>query len=1011
MATESKKVQEITDTWENIVLNLPSGQDAMCTDTGSGETANRVTQGSMVKCLDDNLIVDAVQYRYDKVGDIINYQDVEFKGITSHETTQALTIPKGSWIGTEGAGGGQIYITNGNEPVNDGVLSIDTHQCSLVTKKGAVDSNELILSESQAILHAGHRRGGLTLSQTGESWFNSSNNGLDAETRLTVDDRFGLFESNTRNLRVDADGATTTNTVEEYNVGGPQIIVTKAILENEIAGLPTPSLQAVTDVDPTTTNEITIPSLNIVQDDTPVTVGQVKYNAQHSLRIGNPYIERLEAGLTLAAHFVAEENITKGQVLRAQSTATVGNLGASLARGDSYNENWVLGVATNDAVVGGIVGFLKKGVIEGVDTSLLDAKVPLYICETPGQLTDERPPYPCKPYIIGTVIVKDAVNGVIGVDIQPDQYQHQFDGCIVEKHDYTIVVEGTKVFCDVEKDGGGDLPIQLNSSVAILDCTTGEGVGGKARVELIQGTSDTLVENLVHIARDVNGDPQLYTTASYPTHSGFAIVGTISINDYATVTSVGAMQNRRTTSAISHGGNGQNQHLIERFSIEPPKWDEGCTPTAAINTGANPDIMNLSTLAGVVYQTHRQTMPALSVVTNGIYVANGSGGSSLDNFVKLNNLYDAAGYTSNSTESRDTTARGVLVVFGCINKTTAECKLFVNLPRDLYGTNSNQIDNCYYDTSNTADFTVPDELSKTAFLIAQVPYYISGNSISFNTLPGTDEIINLLGTPIGRRGGASGTGSFTPNIGQVLTEGTDAQTQKIENLGDATADGDALNKRTGDGWYAPITHTHAIGNVTGLQTELDGKVSLTGDETVGGIKTLTGNGVAPTLKVGGTNWIAPDISGEAMYFSSSTTNPAINGNLLVTDGLASINSGSEWGGVAVNSSGVSLAGLTTIDAPTGVVPTLRLGGEGWIAPKVDGETMYLSTSNTNPTTSGHVLVTSGLVGLVPDASPTSCSIAVNSSTISLNNLPVGLPGGGTDAGAIRVTTDGELYIA
>ncbi len=500
----------------------------------------------------------------------------------------------------------------------------------------------------------------------------------------------------------------------------------------------------------------------------------------------------MQLGRTLSSRYRNDTGgfVGKGKVLYIKEVPTPGVISCQLASASSYNENWVVGVAATDSNDGELFEFMLKGFIPGVDTSTWDYSVPLYLSATPGEIVDERPLYPAKPIVIGTVGVQ-SVSGVLGVNVGRDDYQSQFDGCVVEKQDYTIVVEGTQVFCDVEKVGGGDLPVQLQSMTRLLNCTTGTGVGGKARVELLQGTATVEQSSLVYVDLDPSGDARLQVTSGYPATSSFAIIGTIIIGDYTTVTNEGVWADRRTTSAIYHDGNGQQQHLIERWAVESPKWYTGCNPTATIDTGPTPDVLDLSMAAGEAYQTHKHDVPAMSVSVNGIYVANGPGGSSLERFTKVNNLHSVLGYTSNSSESRDTTARGSIVIFATVSRETSECKLYVNLPNDLYGTGGQQEDNCYYDLNNTADYTVPESLRYTAFLVARIPYLLQNNDVSFSNPTGTNEILNLLGLPIGISGGASGTSAFVPNLTQVLTQGNDAGNHQMKNVSDPTDPQDA----------------------------------------------------------------------------------------------------------------------------------------------------------------------------------------------------------------------------
>lgn len=517
------------------------------------------------------------------------------------------------------------------------------------------------------------------------------------------------------------------------------------------------------------------------------------YNNEQTIRVysDDPNVVK-ELGHTLTSRFRNDSGVVipRGKVCCIKDKPQQGILSCDLATNDSYNENWILGVSANETQPGEFVEFFQKGIVQNIDTSGLVDGQPIYLSNIPGELTNDRPLYPQRAYVIGANVFTDVVNGVFGINVVQDQYDYSFDGCIVERHDTFIEVVGSQVFMDIEKIGGGDLPIQLGSKVNILNCTTGAGVNGRARVELPQGTVTQPQDSIVYI--DLTGGvPTLKTSTAYPPVP-FAFVSLVSIRDFATVSIEGADSNRRITSAINHDGRGSHSYTIERTAIEPPIWYSGVTPTALIDTVPTPDLLDLSVIAGVVYQRHRQDFPELSVSTDGVYLANGPGTPSLDNYTKYSNLTLLCGYTS-SPIARDTSSRGHLVVFGVINKTTQECKLFVNLPSELYGGADST---AYFDPNNTADYTVPDELRFTAFLIARIPYDISGGGdiVNFINPIGSDEIINLLGNPIGVSGGSSGTGSLIPNLAQVLAQGNDGGNSQMKNITDPTDPQDVVTQ-------------------------------------------------------------------------------------------------------------------------------------------------------------------------------------------------------------------------
>ena len=565
----------------------------------------------------------------------------------------------------------------------------------------------------------------------------------------------------------------------------------------------------------------------------------------------------IQMGRFVSSRFTAEEDILKGQVLYASNLVSPGVYGVKLAKSDTYNENWVFGVAANDAITGEICEFMQQGFITGVDTTALDLSVPLYMDIIRGALTNSRPEFPAQPIIIGAVLVKDAVNGVLGINMSRDNYQFEFDGCIIEKQQTNIIVDGTSVYMDVSNlaDPSRNLPIQLEANIYELETTvsgTGTGVNGASRIELIQGTVDMPQSQTVYI--DLTNDlPVLKTTTGYPPKP-FASVANVSIRDYVSVTTDGADVHRRITSARAHDGRGRISYLTERWGVESPKWWKGVTPTATVTN----DIMTLDVIAGEIYQTHLHQFPALSIDTSGIYVANGTT-SGLPSYTKLTNLTDALGYTNIEGDIRDTSATGNIVIFGVVNKDTSECKLFVNLPVRLKNTGGGDGRKMYYDEDGTSVFVVPEELRLTAFLVARIPWRVEGlANVQFldpdgNGTDSGEFIINLLGNPIGISGGASGGGSFTPNLAQTLAVGNIAGNQ-IKSLTDGTDPQDAVTKAQLD---TKIEKVNGVGtgttNLEKLEVEPNG--ILVGPATGADVDNvnITGSSVivANTSPVGG----------------------------------------------------------------------------------------------------------------------------------------------------------------
>lgn len=541
-----------------------------------------------------------------------------------------------------------------------------------------------------------------------------------------------------------------------------------------------------------------------------------------------------------------------------------------LANSREYDKQVILGVATQDIPIGGNGGEVTPyGKVNDIDTDHLVEGAAVYLSPTvDGETVAVRPGFPAKPIFIGICTVKDAVNGSIFVQIKDDTFDYEFDGCAIERQDTFVVVDTGVVYCDVELVGGGDLPVQLNGEIFLLDCTTGAGVGGRARAALTAGTSTVPEFNFVWVEL-VAGVPTLKGSATppMPASDGFAFIAFVAILDAATTTTEGPLVHQRSTDAIAHDDRGRIAYIDERLRQNGAQWTNGIAPTVVIDTVPAPDTVDVTVASGSVYQLHRQTFPSLQASVDGIYMGNASGVGSLTPYQKLTDLglalEDNAG---NSLAGQ----RFNWVIWGAVNKTTGECKLFASLPRDGY---NNDLD-AYNDVNQTAVISVPIELRTVAFLIARVPVrhrIPSGGTYEFINPVGRPEIISLLGNPIGVSGsGASGAASqFSDNIFAIFNDAdsskvldfdvspvTTATTRTLGApdmdlnlpLGDGVAGNPMCTDGAGNMSFPSVVNIPSQLNILNIADQLTPLINLKQTPTVATLNAMF------TLEAAGVNW-------------------------------------------------------------------------------------------------------------------------------------------------------------
>ena len=527
--------------------------------------------------------------------------------------------------------------------------------------------------------------------------------------------------------------------------------------------------QDVTSIDPVTDNTITIPSLIMPEQQLTGAVGELVRTSE-GFSTESALGQQITMGRTQTQIALCGEDIAKLDVVYFNDLPIDYFVSVKKAAADSYNENWTVAVAGNSgtAYVGPgvpdpseLIEAITTGLVYGVNTSAFLTGVPLYMDVIRGGITDVRPDFPARAIIVGTVAYSHATEGIIAVDVAKENYQYEFDGCVIEKQFIQLREEGGSIFCDVEKEGGGDLPVQLSSMVNILDCTTGPAPDGRATIELIQGTATVPQFQAVYL--DLTGGiPVLKTTTSYPPVP-FAPVAEFSIYDSVRHLVEGPAMSRQITTALNHDGRGRISYVMEWTTVQGIKYREGGTPSSTIDTGPSPDLIDFTSQIGAVYQNHRQTWPGKNVVLDGITVANASGSGTLTPRQTVNNL---ALLREQSNGANITNSRYHIVIFGAQNATSGESKIYANLPNGIYGGNDSE---AYKDYNGTAITSVPIDLRDTAFLIARVPLFTNsaGTGFTFINPAGSPDIVSILGQLIGVQGSGTQAGAFIPTMQQV----------------------------------------------------------------------------------------------------------------------------------------------------------------------------------------------------------------------------------------------------
>jgi photosystem II stability/assembly factor-like uncharacterized protein len=347
-------------------------------------------------------------------------------------------------------------------------------------------------------------------------------------------------------------------------------------------------------------------------------------------------------------------------------------------------------------------------------------------------------------------------------------------GMSEDRQDMFLTTSAGNVFFETEKIGGGDIEYLFDEIEYDLDCTTGSGTGGRAQVQLTEGSAINPQINYVYIIL-VDSTATLTASTSLPTGQ-FAWVALIVIQSDTEVAAAdgGPLAYQRFTETYKHDSRGSLSHMREKIRYLGADYLGGMAQSLTITANGGADTVVLTTASGKVYQLHRQDWPVYDISSNGIWVANASGTGVLTKYQRLTDLNSIL-ETSDGTEITNN-KRFNLVIWGSINFTTGDCKMFVNLPIDVYQDNDQTIS----DENGTAVTTIPTEFQTTGFLIARLPLkYSSAGGGTWTNLMGGTSVIDLRGLPTGFNLGSGAT------VGSTATF-SDADFEIFDN-GDDTA--------------------------------------------------------------------------------------------------------------------------------------------------------------------------------------------------------------------------------
>jgi len=318
-----------------------------------------------------------------------------------------------------------------------------------------------------------------------------------------------------------------------------------------------------------------------------------------------------------------------------------------------------------------------------------------------------------------------AHSGLTGVGNRTHQELDEFwkfsIGSILETTSVSVISSGGTVNLFLEKNGGGDLTLNLSGGTFVLDTTP------TLSIELSAGTNISPQVNYVYI--DGGSMTLTSSTISFPSIEHVPVATTV-VQSESGVTSDGVYKLHVWTDHLFlEGDNGHLSHLNAWIRSHHATWISGVDLTSTITTnGGSLDNFNVATTVGVVRQLHEHPYPVRNTTDTGstghVLVIN----DPTTPYVKYSDLnliiQDAEG-----TSLRNTNDRYNLVIWGIANEDDNNSHIIVNLPTGKYTGGGIIKDSAsIFDDDKTANYLIPAEYVGVGFLIARltVKYTFAG---------------------------------------------------------------------------------------------------------------------------------------------------------------------------------------------------------------------------------------------------------------------------------------------
>lgn len=517
------------------------------------------------------------------------------------------------------------------------------------------------------------------------------------------------------------------------------------------------------------------------------------------------------------------------------------------------------------------------------------------------------------------------------------------NGSITTEITSEITESAGTVYLSLERDGGGDITVQIDGNNYHFDTTPAQTVA------LTSGSDIAPQVNYVYLTETAGVVSMNVSTTGFPS-ADYASIAEVLVQSSASVAIDGPYDHHQWTNEIGNG-QGHLDHVNSWIRHQPATWIDGVDPTTTITTNAaSIDNVYFSSVSGNMLQLHKHPVPAKDMaISDPAFVINdfttaydritdlGSiDTDSLGNTLRSNNTYYSLVLWVNQPQNNDDT------------------KYYINVPSGSYSTEIGATD----DINKYTNYSIPSEFTGTGFLVAKIILrYQTADSGTFTEID-TEDLRGLIPSTSPGGGGSISGAEFSDNLFKIfnvtdntkeidfdassITTGTRRTiTMQDKNLtiadnADLTSHTGAANPHSGSaasGANSDITSLSGLTTDLSIaqggtgqstaQTAIDALTQVSGatDEYVLTKDTASGNALWKVAGSGGLTW-GDSVSGNVpdgltLTYTSTTTayydkgalkinlplNPSYSGRLagIHVENEYNSNSGTHTGVKVVNS--------------------------------------------------------------------------------------------------------------